>query len=150
MNSAIWKRIALFEALCIAVLLAFGAWQLSEVRKQTRISTLRAFHDHLAVADNEKGGDVGLCILDLRYNNNELAYKLNNQPMHAEELRDGMRQTYKTSPLDPVGIRFTGNIPFTKIASTLRLLTDSGGKIFFLFSDNTEIALTDRNITPQE
>jgi len=147
MNSTIWKRIALIEALCIAALLVFGVWHLSEVRKQTRISTLRAFHDSLALAENEKGGDVGLFILDLTCNNNELVYKLNNQPMRAEELSDLMRRSYETAPLDPVGIRFASNMSFAKIASTLRLLADSGGKIFYLFSGKDEFALTNRNIS---
>ena len=147
MKPAFWKWLVLVQSVCIAGMIAGGAWWIRETKMQTRIATLRALYEYLKPAPPDDGIRTPL-ILDLTVEQGECRRYINAELMDEVKLTAFAKQVAgMDGGLDPIIVRPAFGIPIEQVVATLGLLTATGNKVFILPLKNETLALTDRNIT---
>ena len=149
MKPAFWKWIVLMQSVCIAGMIAGGAWWIRETKTRTRIATLRTLYEYLKPAPPDDVIRTPL-ILDLTVEQGEYRRYMNGELMDDVRLSALARQVAGVvGGLDPIIVRPAIGIPIEQVVATLGLLTAAGNKIFIIPFKNETLALTDRNITPE-
>ena len=146
MKPAFWKWLVLVQSVCIAGMIAGGAWWIRETKNRTRIATLRALYEYLKPAPPDDRIWVPV-VLDLTVEQGECRRYLHGQLMDKDQLSVFARQIAEVG--DPIIVRPAPDISIQQVVATLGLLTASGNKFFILSFKNETLALTDRNLTPE-